>query len=146
MKVTLIPILTVALGKVTTGLIRWQEDLEIRGQVTTIQTTALDQQEYKEKSWTLEVSWRHSNSNERLSANAVLKNSQVSKIILTLILSLLWFLFFLFIFFIAISHICLIGAYMYVPKKSRTCLPTFSKWQYHNVTVICKLVMFEVTC
>ena len=40
-KVTVIPIVTGALGTVTKGFIQGLDDLEIRGQVKTIQTTAL---------------------------------------------------------------------------------------------------------
>ena len=41
MKVTIIPIVIGALGIVTKGLVQELEDLEITGQVKTIQTTAL---------------------------------------------------------------------------------------------------------
>ena len=41
MKVTFIPIVIGSLGTVTKGLIKGQEDLEIRGQLETIKTTAL---------------------------------------------------------------------------------------------------------
>ena len=41
MKVTVIPIVTGTLGTVPKGLIQGLEDLEIRAQVETIQTTAL---------------------------------------------------------------------------------------------------------
>ena len=41
MKVTVIPIVIGALGTVTKGLVQGLEDLEIRGRVETIQTTAL---------------------------------------------------------------------------------------------------------
>ena len=41
MKVTIIPIAIGTLGTVTKGLVQGLEDLEIRGQVETIQTTAL---------------------------------------------------------------------------------------------------------
>ena len=41
MKVTFIPIVIGALGTVTKELVKRQEDLEIRGRVETIQTTAL---------------------------------------------------------------------------------------------------------
>ena len=40
MKVTVIPIEASVLGTIPKGLIKGQEDLEIRGQVATIQTTA----------------------------------------------------------------------------------------------------------
>ena len=41
MKVMIVPILIGALGTVTNGLLKGLEDLEIGGQVETIQTTAL---------------------------------------------------------------------------------------------------------
>ena len=41
MKVTIIPIVVGALGSVTKGLVQGPEDLEITGQVETIQSTAL---------------------------------------------------------------------------------------------------------
>ena len=41
MKVTVIAIVIVALGTVSKGLVQGVEDLEIRGQVETIQTTTL---------------------------------------------------------------------------------------------------------
>ena len=41
MKVTMIPIVIGALGTIPKGLIKGLEDLEIRGQVTTIQITVL---------------------------------------------------------------------------------------------------------
>ena len=41
MKVTIIPIVIDALGTVTKGLLKGHEDLEVGGQVETIQTTAL---------------------------------------------------------------------------------------------------------
>ena len=41
MKMTVIPTVIGALGKVTKGLVQGMEDLEIRGREETIQTTAL---------------------------------------------------------------------------------------------------------
>ena len=41
MKVMIVPIVTGALGTVTKGLLKGQENMEIRGRVETIQTTAL---------------------------------------------------------------------------------------------------------
>ena len=41
MKATVIPIVIGALGTIPEGLIKRREDMEIRGQVETIQTTAL---------------------------------------------------------------------------------------------------------
>ena len=40
MKVTIIPTVTGAIGTVTKGLLKGLEDLEVDGQVETIQTTA----------------------------------------------------------------------------------------------------------
>ena len=40
-KVTIVPIVIGALGTVTKGLLKGLEDLEVRGRVETIQTTAL---------------------------------------------------------------------------------------------------------
>ena len=41
MKVTIVPIVTSALGTVTKGLLKGREDLEVGGRVETIQMTAL---------------------------------------------------------------------------------------------------------
>ena len=41
MKVTIIPIVISAFGRVTKGLLKGLEDLEVGGRVETIQTTAL---------------------------------------------------------------------------------------------------------
>ena len=41
MKVTIVPIVIGALGKITKGLLKVLEDLEIGGRIETIQTTAL---------------------------------------------------------------------------------------------------------
>ena len=41
MKVTIIPIVIGALGAITKGLVKGLEDLEITGQMETVQTTAL---------------------------------------------------------------------------------------------------------
>ena len=41
MKVTIVPIVTGALGTLTKGLLKGLEDLEVGGRVETIQTTAL---------------------------------------------------------------------------------------------------------
>ena len=41
MKVTIVPIVIGAFGKITKGLLKGLEDLEVGGQVETIQTTAL---------------------------------------------------------------------------------------------------------
>ena len=41
MKVTIVPIVICALGTITKGLLKGLEDLEVGGQVETIQTTSL---------------------------------------------------------------------------------------------------------
>ena len=41
MKVTIVPIVIVAFGTVTKGLLKGLEDLEVDGRVETVQTTAL---------------------------------------------------------------------------------------------------------
>ena len=72
---TVLPIVIGALGTVTKGLAQGLEDLEIIGRVETIQTTAfLDRPENKETR-RLEETCCHSNSSERPSANAGVKNS-----------------------------------------------------------------------
>ena len=74
MKVTITPILIVAFGTVTTGLLKGLEDLEFGGQVETIQTTALLRTDRILKR-VLETFYCHSNSGERPSALADVKNS-----------------------------------------------------------------------
>ena len=82
MKVTVIPIVIGSLGTILKGSMKRLEDLEIRRQVETIQTIAL------QRSATIlrriQETWRNllSNSNEKLSANSDVKNSQWSKIII----------------------------------------------------------------
>ena len=71
MKVTFIPIVIGPFGTVSEGLIKGLEDLEIRGRVETIQTTAL-----LRLARILEEACYHSNSSERPSANADVKNPQ----------------------------------------------------------------------
>ena len=68
---TIIPILMGAFGTVTKGLIKGLEGLEIRGRVDSMQTNTL----LRTASRVLETCW-HSNSCERPSANADMKNSQ----------------------------------------------------------------------
>ena len=70
MKVTVILIVIGALGTVTKGMVQEQEDLEITGQVETVQTT-----EYGEELWRLVETCCHSNSSEKPSANTGVKNS-----------------------------------------------------------------------
>ena len=75
-KVTVIPIVTGTLGTVTKGLIKGQEDMEIRGGVDTIQITALLRSVRREESCRHEETCFHSNSSGKLSANTGVKNSQ----------------------------------------------------------------------
>ena len=71
MKVTVIPTVISVLKTLFKGLVNGQKDLEIIGQVETIQTTALLKRVLR-----LEETCCHSNSNEKPSANAGVKNSQ----------------------------------------------------------------------
>ena len=73
MKVTIIPIVCVALGTVTKGLVQWLEDLEIRGWVKAIHYW--NRPEYWEESWRPEETCWHSNASEKPSANAGVKIS-----------------------------------------------------------------------
>ena len=80
-KVTVMPIVNGAFGTVTKGLIQGLEDLEIRGRVETLQTTALlRRSEYWEKSRGLEETCCYSDSSEKPSTNADVKNFQGVKI------------------------------------------------------------------
>ena len=74
MKVTIIPTVTGALGTVTKGLVQGLEDLEIRGRVEIILTTAL-LGSTRILRRVLETCC-HSNTSEEPSANAGVKNSQ----------------------------------------------------------------------
>ena len=78
--ITLTAILIVigALGKISKGLV---EDLERRGRLETIQTTALLILE-EEESWRLGQTWCHSDSNEKPSTKSDVKTSQKSRIII----------------------------------------------------------------
>ena len=78
---TAIPIVTGALGTVTNGLVQGPEELEIRGRMETIQTTAL-LISARILRRVLETRY-HSDSSGKPSANAGVKNSQTSKIICT---------------------------------------------------------------
>ena len=83
MKVTIIPMVIGAFSTVTTGLIKGMEDLEIKGQVETIKLLHYwDRPEYWEESCIHEETCCHSNSSERPSANADVKNSERAIIIL----------------------------------------------------------------
>ena len=76
MKVTIIPIVIGAFGTVTKGLLKGLEDLEVGGQVETIQTQHYRKRpEYWEESWRLEETCCQSISSERPSAYADVKNS-----------------------------------------------------------------------
>ena len=74
MKVTFMPIVIGAFGTVIKGLIKGLEDLEIAGQVETIQTTAL-LRSARILRRVLETCC-HSDSSERLSANTDVKNKK----------------------------------------------------------------------
>ena len=77
MKVTVIQIVIGALGTVTKGLVQGLEDLEIMGQWRLSKLLHYwDRPEYWEESWRLEETCCHSNSSERPSADADVKNFQ----------------------------------------------------------------------
>ena len=87
MKMMVVPIVIGALDTVRKGLIKGLEDLEIRGQVETIQTIALLRlARILRQSWRLEETCCHSDSSKRSSANADVKNSQKVKIIIIIII------------------------------------------------------------
>ena len=75
MKVTAVPIVIGAIGTVTKGLVQRLKNLEIRGRVETIQTPAL-----LRLVRILKKVLEASDSSEKPSANAGVKNSQKSKI------------------------------------------------------------------
>ena len=76
MKVTVIPIVIGALGTIPKVMIKELEELEIGGQVDTIQTTAsLRLTRILKESWRLETC-TPSDSRERPPGNACVKNSQ----------------------------------------------------------------------
>ena len=74
MKVMVIPIVIGAFGTIPKGLVKGLEDLKIRGLVETIQNTALLRLTRILRS--VEEICCHSKSDEKLSANAGVKNSQ----------------------------------------------------------------------
>ena len=80
MNMMVIAIVIGALGTVTKGLVQGLEVLEIRGRVEALQTTAL-LRSARILRRVLETCC-HSNSSEKPSANAGVKNSQKSKIII----------------------------------------------------------------
>ena len=74
MKVTMIPVAIGTLGTIPNGLVKGLEDLEIRRQEETIQTTALFRSaRILRGSWRPKETYCHSKSSERPSANAGLK-------------------------------------------------------------------------
>ena len=74
------PIVISVIETIRKGLVKEVEDLEIKGQVETIQTTALLTSESWEESWRLKETCYHSNYREKLSANSRMKNTQGNKI------------------------------------------------------------------
>ena len=74
MKVTIVPIVISALGTITKGLLKGLEDLQVGGQVETIQTTAL-LRTTRILRQVLETC-SHSNSSKKPSANTDVKNSK----------------------------------------------------------------------
>ena len=77
MKVTVIQIVVGAPGTIPKGLVKGLEDSDIRGQVENIQTTALLRSPRIQRR--VLKTYCHSNTSEKLSANAAMKNSQRSK-------------------------------------------------------------------
>ena len=77
MKVMIVPIVIGALGTITKGLLKGQEDLEVGGWVETIQTTALLRMaRILRQVLETEETCCHSNSREKPSANTDVKNSK----------------------------------------------------------------------
>ena len=74
MRVTVIRIIIGVLGTISKGLVKGMEDVEIRGQVEVIQTTALLRTARILRR--VQKTCSHSKSSERLSANAGVKNIQ----------------------------------------------------------------------
>ena len=73
MKMTITPIVIIAFGTVIKGLVQGLKDLRIRGRVETLQTTALLRSARILRS--VQETCCHSNSSEKPSANAGVKNS-----------------------------------------------------------------------
>ena len=75
---TIIPIVIGALSTVTKGLVQGLEDLEIRGQVETVQTTALLRlARILRRVWRLEETCCHLNSSEKLSRSKIMISSSL---------------------------------------------------------------------
>ena len=85
---TVIPIVFGALDSVTKGMVRRLDDLEIRRRAETIQTTALLRSD-RILRIVLETCC-HLNSSEKPSANASVKNSKRSEIIIIIIITWTW--------------------------------------------------------
>ena len=77
MKVTIVPVVNGAFGTITKGLLNGFEDLEVGGQVETIQNDSITENGQKtEESWTLEETCNHSNSSKKPSDNTDVRNSK----------------------------------------------------------------------
>ena len=87
MKVTVIPIIIDGLGKVIKGLVRGLEDLEIRGQMETIQTTALLRSaRILRRILETEETCCQTDFREKPSNKAGMKNSQKIEVIIIIII------------------------------------------------------------
>ena len=80
MNVTVIPIVVGTIGTIPKGLVKGLEDIEIRGQVETIQTTELLRSARIPRR--VQETCCHSNSSEKPSSNTGVKDSQRSRIII----------------------------------------------------------------
>ena len=81
----MIPIVIGALGTISKGYVKGLEDFEIRGQMETIQTTAL-LRSARILRWVLETC-SHSDTSEKPLSNSGVKTSQKSKIKIFIVLS-----------------------------------------------------------
>ena len=85
MKVTIISIVIGTLGTVTKGLLKQPKNMEITGRVKTSKLQHYwDRPEYWKESWRLGETCCHSNSCEKPSANASMKNLQLTLVWKTL--------------------------------------------------------------
>ena len=99
MKETVMRIVIGALGTLPKWLVEGVEDLEIRGQVETIQTTTLLRSARILRRVLEEYTCYHSNSSEKPSANAVIKKTLKGVIITVNIINCKIFIYFsLFVF------------------------------------------------
>ena len=78
-RVTMTPIVVGTLGMVPRGLEEGLDEMEIRGRIKIIQTTALLKSEYSKESWSPEETSCHSDSSEGSTTNTGMKNSQGKK-------------------------------------------------------------------